>query len=163
MQNIRHQSLETHIFNTSDKFGGLEVLVGRIPSTLPQVINQIPGIRSKYTMHHVTRETSLGDFAQSTAFFTEVYNKTNTTALSATDAFFDSEHKVRLASTNVRTEHVGSITCEQSSVSLMPITHVGERYTYIRHAHVTSTPLTHREDKQDCRLQTGIRRNLDIK
>jgi hypothetical protein len=52
----------------------------------------------------------LGHFAKRTAFFAEVDNNADTSTLCSVDAFLDSIGKIWLASTNVRSEDVRTIT-----------------------------------------------------
>lgn len=43
VKNIRHQSLETHVFDTSDIFRSLEVFACTISTTLSCVVNKVFG------------------------------------------------------------------------------------------------------------------------
>lgn len=53
---------------------------------------------------------SLGDFAQCATFLTEIHDKAYSATLNGANTFLDSKGKVRLASADVRTEHIGTIT-----------------------------------------------------
>jgi hypothetical protein len=55
MENIGHQSLESHILHTGDIFGSFEIFRGTVRSTLSRIIDEV-----------------LCNFAQSSAFFAEV-------------------------------------------------------------------------------------------
>ena len=41
MQYIGHESLESHVFHTSDQLGGFEVFIGGISASFPQVVDQV--------------------------------------------------------------------------------------------------------------------------
>jgi hypothetical protein len=43
VQDVRHERLEAHVLDASDELGRLEVLVGRVSSTLTQVVDEISG------------------------------------------------------------------------------------------------------------------------
>lgn len=96
MKHIGHQSLESHIFYPSDDFSGFEVLVGRVSTSLSEIINKIPNqtgrlrFRGKKKKKPKTLD-SLGNFSQRTSFFPEVDDNTNATSLGCPNAFFDSK------------------------------------------------------------------------
>lgn len=54
----------------------------------------------------------LGDFSKSSTLLAEVNDDANTTALSATDTFFNGEDEIGLAGTNVGSKDIRSITCQ---------------------------------------------------
>lgn len=48
VKNVGHESLEPHVLNSCYQFSGLEVFVGRISPSLPQVVHQVPVARRKF-------------------------------------------------------------------------------------------------------------------
>jgi hypothetical protein len=93
MQNVRHQRLEPHILHPSNHLRALEVLIGRIASPLPEIVDEV-----------------LGDLTQCTTFLAEVNDEANSAALSAADALLDGIDEVGLAGADVGTEDVGAVT-----------------------------------------------------
>ena len=92
MQDIGHQSLETHVLDTRDVLSALEVLAGTILASLPGIVDKI-----------------FGDLAKSTTFLAEVDDDTATTLLGLLDCFFNTESEVRTACADVRSEYVTSV------------------------------------------------------
>ena len=41
MQHVGHESLELHVFHTSDQLREFEVFIGRISASFPQVVDQV--------------------------------------------------------------------------------------------------------------------------
>jgi hypothetical protein len=42
VQDIGHESLEAHVFDTGDELRGLEILVRAVTSTLAEVVDEVP-------------------------------------------------------------------------------------------------------------------------
>ena len=42
VKDVGHERLETHVLDAGDKLGRLEVLVGRVTTTLAQIVNEVP-------------------------------------------------------------------------------------------------------------------------
>jgi len=77
MQNIRHQNLEPHILDTSDILSPPEVITRVVTSTFPSVVNEV--------FRH---------FSQSSSFFSEVNDDSDSSSLSTLDGFFNTKDQV---------------------------------------------------------------------
>jgi hypothetical protein len=92
VQNVRHESLESHVFDTSNVLGPLEVVGRAISSSFTGVVDQI-----------------LGDLSQSSSFLSEVDDNTAATVLCFFDSFLDTEDQVRAAGADIRSEYIATV------------------------------------------------------
>lgn len=90
---IRHQSLETHVFDTGNVLCPLEVFARSIFASFPSVVYEV-----------------LGHFTKSSTFFTEIDDNTATTFLCFFDSLFYAEDEVRTAGADVGAEDVTAVT-----------------------------------------------------
>lgn len=133
MQNIRHESLEPHVFDTRDQLCRLEILIGRISAALAQVVHKIPKHLLVGEIAEGKLQDALSDFSESAAFFAEVHNDADATTLCAPYALLNGEDQVGLAGADVRAKHVRTIAyrllrqCQETK----PI--LEKQYTHIRH------------------------------
>jgi hypothetical protein len=119
VQNIRHQRLESHVFDSGNQFGRLKVSIGRVTSSFSRVVDKVCGVEwdgdlsvdEKPTMRWNTPEVglTLGHLTQRSAFFSEINDESNSTPLSTLDGLLDPVNQVRSTRADIRTEHVGPV------------------------------------------------------
>jgi len=93
VQDVRHEGLETHVFNAGNVLSSLKVLASTIFSSLSRVVDEI-----------------LGHFTQSTALLSEVDDHTTAALLGFLDGLFNTKRQVWAACADVGAEDVASIT-----------------------------------------------------
>jgi hypothetical protein len=113
---VWHDSLKTHILDTSNILGTLEVLACSIFPTFSGIVHEV--------LCHLTK---------SSAFFTEINNDTTTTLLSLFDCLFYAKDEVGAASANVGTEDIAAVTfvVNAQSESDIGIGHFGRVAEYV--------------------------------
>lgn len=135
MQNVRHESLESHVLNTGNVLGPLEVVRCAISSAFTGVVDHCPSISTPdlhagccssgrdgrgirpYNTADMVRSTSLtgdqqtylGHFSQGSAFLSKVDDNTTATVLCLLDGFLDTEDQVRSACADIRSEYVATV------------------------------------------------------
>lgn len=144
MEDVRHQSLEAHVFDSGDVLGPSEVVRGAIFAALTSVVHHCNHVSMadhnplplpEYSPHMVQLgwgrtilralsmpdskrgglgSSCLGDLSQSPALFPEVYDHTAATILGFLDRFFDSEDQVRSAGAYVGAEYITAITLSRN-------------------------------------------------
>ena len=92
MQDIGHESLETHVLDTSNVLGTLEVLARPVFASFPGIVHEV-----------------LGHFTQRTTFLAEVDDNATAASLRFLDRFLDTKSEVGSACADVGPEHVTSV------------------------------------------------------
>lgn len=87
MQDIRHQSLKPHVFDTGDHLGPLEVFAGHVCASFPSIVHEI-----------------LSHFSKSTTFFAEVDDDPTAAVLRFFDGLLDAKNEVWSTCTDVGAE-----------------------------------------------------------
>src|SRR5438034_820875 len=95
MENVGHEFLKTHILNSGNTFGSVEISRCRISTFLP-----LPRIIDE----------EFGDLSKSASLFSKINDATSSPFLGSFDGLFDSVNEIRSTRTNVGSKYVGTIT-----------------------------------------------------